>query len=65
MAHALNSDPKVQAAIAETSQQYITALGPHAVRALKKVLDNIIQLIAITAGHSGLCSSALRPPNPL
>ena len=40
MAHALNSDPKVQAAIAETSQQYITALGPHAVRALKKVLDN-------------------------
>jgi D-arabinose 1-dehydrogenase-like Zn-dependent alcohol dehydrogenase len=40
MAHALNADPKVQAAIAEASQQYITVLGPHAVRALKKVLDN-------------------------
>jgi phage terminase small subunit len=40
MAHALNGDPKIQAAIAEVSQQYITVLGPHAVRALKKVLDN-------------------------
>lgn len=40
MAHALNADPKVQAAIAEASQAYITVLGPHAVRALKKVLDN-------------------------
>jgi phage terminase small subunit len=40
MAHALNADPKIQAAIAEVSQQFITVLGPHAVRALKKVLDN-------------------------
>jgi hypothetical protein len=40
MAHALNADPKVQAAIAEVSTQYITVLGPHAVRALKKVLDS-------------------------
>ena len=40
MAHALNADPKVQAAIAEVSQQYITVLGPHAVRALKKLLDD-------------------------
>jgi phage terminase small subunit len=40
MAHALNSDPKVQTAIAEVSQQYVTVLGPHAVRALKKVLDD-------------------------
>jgi phage terminase small subunit len=40
MAYQVQGDPKVQAAIAEVSQQYITALGPHAVRALKKVLDN-------------------------
>jgi phage terminase small subunit len=40
MAHNLNNDAKVQAAIAEVSQQYITVLGPHAVRALKKLLDD-------------------------
>jgi phage terminase small subunit len=40
MAHALNADPKIQAAIAEVSQQYTTVLGPHAVRALKKLLDD-------------------------
>jgi phage terminase small subunit len=40
MAHRLNGDPKIQAAIAEVSQQYITVLGPHAMRALKKLLDN-------------------------
>lgn len=40
MAHALNADPKIQLAIAEVSQQYITVLGPHAVRALKKLLDD-------------------------
>jgi phage terminase small subunit len=39
MAHALNSDPKVQAAIAEVSQQHLTVLGPVAVRAMKRVLD--------------------------
>lgn len=40
MAHQLSGDPKIQAAIAEVSQQYITVLGPHAVRALKNVLSN-------------------------
>ena len=40
MAYQLNSDPKVQAAIAEMSQQYLTTLGPVAVRAMKKVLGN-------------------------
>lgn len=39
MAHQLNSDPKVQAAIAETSQQFLTTLGPVAFRAMKNVLD--------------------------
>ncbi|MGA2056921.1 MAG: hypothetical protein ABSG88_16600 [Bradyrhizobium sp.] len=39
MAHQLNGDPKIQAAISEVSQQYITVLGPHAVRALKRLLD--------------------------
>jgi phage terminase small subunit len=39
IAYQLNGDPKVQAAIAEVSQQYLTTLGPIAVRALKKVLD--------------------------
>jgi hypothetical protein len=33
------NDPKVQLAIAEMSKQYVTTLGPLAVRALKKVLD--------------------------
>jgi phage terminase small subunit len=40
MAHELNGDTKIQAAIAEVSRQFLTALGPHAVRALKKILDN-------------------------
>jgi phage terminase small subunit len=40
LAYQLNTDPKVQAAIAEVSKQYLTVLGPHAVRGLKKVLDN-------------------------
>jgi phage terminase small subunit len=40
MAHAINADPKVQDAIREVSQQYVTILGPHAVRALRKILDN-------------------------
>jgi phage terminase small subunit len=40
MGHAINSDPKVQDAIREVSAQYITLMGPHAVRALKKILDN-------------------------
>jgi phage terminase small subunit len=40
MAHQLNGDPRIQAAIAEVSRQFLTALGPHAVRALKKILDN-------------------------
>jgi phage terminase small subunit len=40
MAHALCCDPKVQAAIAEVSQAYLGALGPIAVRALKKTLNN-------------------------
>lgn len=39
LAYQLNNDPKIQAAIAEASQQYLTALGPVAVRALKRVLD--------------------------
>jgi phage terminase small subunit len=38
--HELHRDPKVQAAIQEVSRQYLTLLGPHAVRALKKVLDD-------------------------
>jgi phage terminase small subunit len=40
MAHSLCCDPKVQAAIAEVSQAYLGALGPIAVRALKKTLNN-------------------------
>jgi phage terminase small subunit len=39
IAYQLNGDPKVQAAIAEVSQQHLTTLGPIAVRAAKKVLD--------------------------
>jgi phage terminase small subunit len=38
-AHQLNADPKVQAAIAEVSQQHLTTLGPPAVRAMKRVLN--------------------------
>ena len=40
LAHQANADPRVQRAIQEVSQQYLTVLGPHAVRALKKLLDN-------------------------
>jgi phage terminase small subunit len=40
IAYQLNGDPRVQAAIAEVSQQHLTTLGPLAVRALKRVLDN-------------------------
>ena len=36
----VSNDPKVQAAIAEVSRQYIVTLGPVAVRALKKTLGN-------------------------
>src|ERR1700733_2884525 len=39
IAYQVACDPKVQLAIAEMSQQYVTTLGPVAVRALKKVLD--------------------------
>jgi phage terminase small subunit len=39
IAYQVACDPKVQTAIAEMSQQYVTTLGPVAVRALKKVLD--------------------------
>jgi phage terminase small subunit len=40
LAYQLNSDPKIQAAISEVSQQHLTVLGPAAVRALRRVLDN-------------------------
>jgi hypothetical protein len=40
LAYQLNSDPKIQAGVAEVSQQHLTVLGPVAVRALKRVLDN-------------------------
>jgi hypothetical protein len=40
LAYQLNTDPKVQAAIAEVSQQHLILLGPDAVRALRKLLDN-------------------------
>jgi phage terminase small subunit len=40
MAHQLNSDPKIQAAISEVSKQFLGVLGPHAVRALKRILDD-------------------------
>ncbi len=35
----LNSDPKVQAAVAEMSQQFLITLGPVAVRTMKRILD--------------------------
>jgi phage terminase small subunit len=38
IASQLRSDPKVQAAIAEVSTQYLVTLGPHAVHATKKLL---------------------------
>lgn len=40
MAHQLSSDPKVMAAISEVSASYLTTLGPAAVRALRKLLDD-------------------------
>jgi phage terminase small subunit len=46
IAWSLNNDPKIQAAIAETSKQFLTTLGPTAVRAMKKILD--------TPGHKEL-----------
>jgi hypothetical protein len=39
IAYALNCDPRIQAAISELSRQYLTVLGPSAVRAMRKVLD--------------------------
>jgi phage terminase small subunit len=40
LAYQLNQDPRVQAAISEVSKIYLTVLGPHAVRALKRILDD-------------------------
>ncbi|HEV2156357.1 hypothetical protein [Bradyrhizobium sp.] len=40
MGHQLSTDPKIQAAIAEVSTSYLTTLGPAAVRALRKLLDD-------------------------
>jgi phage terminase small subunit len=40
IASQLNADPKVQAAIAEVSQARLTILGPTAVYALEKLLEN-------------------------
>src|ERR1019366_4898977 len=40
LAYQLNCDPKIQAAIAEISQQNLTLLGPLALRALEKLLNN-------------------------
>ena len=40
LAYQLNTDPKIQAAIAEVSQQHLTVLGAPAVRALRRLLDN-------------------------
>jgi phage terminase small subunit len=38
--HQLSADPKIQAAISEVSASYLTTLGPPAVRALKRLLDD-------------------------
>ncbi|MDH2353499.1 hypothetical protein QCM80_22965 [Bradyrhizobium sp. SSUT112] len=38
--HQLSTDPKVQAAISEVSASYLTTLGPPAVRALRKLLED-------------------------
>lgn len=38
--HRLAADPRVQAAISEVSASYLTTLGPAAVRALRKLLDD-------------------------
>lgn len=40
IAYQMQNDPRVQAAISEASQMYLTTLGPPAVRALKKLLAN-------------------------
>lgn len=40
IAHQLAYDPKVEAAIAEVSRQYLVTLGPRAIRAMRRVLDN-------------------------
>jgi len=40
MAYALCCDPKIQAAISEVSQSLLIAMGPLAVRALRKALNN-------------------------
>lgn len=40
IASQLSADPRVQAAIAEVSQQRLTILGPLAVHALEKLLEN-------------------------
>jgi hypothetical protein len=40
IASQLKADPKIQAAIAETSRLYLTALGPAAVRSARRVLNN-------------------------
>lgn len=40
IAHQLGSDPKIEAAISELSRQYLVTLGPRAVRAMRKVLDD-------------------------
>ena len=40
MGYQLAGDPKIQAAISEVSASYLTTLGPAAVRALRKLLDN-------------------------
>lgn len=38
--HHLSTDPKIQAAISEVSASYLTTLGPPAVRALRRLLDD-------------------------
>ncbi|MCJ9701730.1 hypothetical protein [Bradyrhizobium sp. SHOUNA76] len=40
IAYQVQQEPKIQAAIAEVSKQYLTMLGPVAVRAMKRVLGN-------------------------
>lgn len=38
--HQLSTDPKIQAAISEVSATYLTTLGPPAVRALRRLIDD-------------------------
>jgi phage terminase small subunit len=40
IAHQLGSDPRIEAAIAEVSRQYLVTLGPRAVAAMRRVLDD-------------------------